>query len=190
MNAVEDVSEFSVNGSWASDFEGNHNFFALVHQRDVPSEMCSIFAFFTGHFTVISLVSVTTDKPVFNLEIFWNDVLECDVFQSSVAFIVEHNQDFMPSLSADFLCHLTSTELSSVVDDVDGRCFSCVSGTNWSVPFCAEFSSSRCAYREAFVFSWTGCNQFVVDGHVLSRFEAYWTACSDRNGVGETITIR
>ena len=169
MNTVEDVSKFSINGSRTGDFERNHNFFVLVHQWDVPSKMSSIFAFFTGHFTVISLLSVSTDKPVFNLEVFGDDVLEGNVFESSVAFVVEHDQDFMASLPTDFLCHLTCTEFSSVVDDVDGRCFCCVSCANWTIPFCAEFCSGRCADGEAFVFSWAWCNQFVFNGHVLTR---------------------
>ena len=53
--------------------------------------MGSIIALFTGHFTVFALLSVSTDQPVFDFEILWDDILESDVFEAGVSFVIEHN---------------------------------------------------------------------------------------------------
>ena len=138
---MEPVQCFSIDLSGSLDFHEHIKAFTLANKRNHPADVCATNTVFGVHFTIGALFATAASYvPVGDFKVCWHDIVDVHILQGGVSVVLEEDQDFVSTLSANRQRLLSSGEVTSVVNDADHRDVFSVSATPWSCLFGTELT--------------------------------------------------
>ena len=142
---MESIECFCIDLAFTLDFKGDVKSLALGNNWNIPCDFDTSLGFVCRHFNIASLLSTcTTDVPVFDRKVRWNDISDEDILESSITVVLEQDEYFVSTLSTHWNRLLSSREVSSKVADSYCWCFRSISYTNRSKLLGTELESCRC----------------------------------------------
>ena len=108
MSAMESVECFSIDLAFTLDFKGYIETLALANNWKFPCNLDSVFSFVCCHVNVCTLFSTSaSNMPILDFKVGWDDVLDENILQCSVAIVLKENENFVATLSTHWNCLLS-----------------------------------------------------------------------------------
>ena len=108
MSTVESVECFCIDFAFAFNLEGNIQSLTLGYDRYLPCDLNTIFGFVGCHLDIASLLATcTTDVPVFDFEVRWDDITNEDILERRIPIVLEQDENFVSSFSTHWNSLLT-----------------------------------------------------------------------------------
>ena len=164
---MEAIECFCVNFSGSLDVKGYFQTFTLLNLGDMPYDVQSAFSFIGGHLDIVALSVCTLHRPVLDFKLSWKHIVDVQVAQGCVAVVFKEDQDLIAAFSSKRNRLLTGTEVTTVVDDLDGWCFRWFAGTDRAETLRAEFNPCRTVHT-CIVRCWVRSIEGVRNFNLLS----------------------